>query len=121
MQRCARPQAREEDVVRDRVGRRETLRVVVDAADPDVLDVRWSPASESASHKTFGYARVFLVEPGDARRYLDIVDRQAFASVRLPAELIAGEYAIEIDAYAGASWGDGRLDARGRSATFTIG
>ncbi|MBY8856555.1 hypothetical protein K7711_08715 [Nocardia sp. CA2R105] len=106
--------------MRDRVGRRETLRVVVDAADPDVLDVRWAPASESPSRKTFEYARVFLVGPGDTRRYLDIVDRHASASVRLPAELIAGEYAIEIDAYAGASWGDGRLDARGRSATFTI-
>ncbi len=97
--------------------------MLVAAADPDVLDVRWSPASESASHKAFQYARVFLVGPGESgsRRYLDLVDRRAQASVRLPAELIAGEYAIEIDAYAGASWGDGRLDARGRSATFTIG
>ncbi len=110
-------------MVRDRVEGREALRVLVGAAGPDVLDVRWSPASESASHKVFRYARVFLVGPGEdvSRGYLGIVDRRAQTSVRLPAQLLAGEYAIEIDAYAGASWGDGRLDARGRSATFTIG
>ncbi|MQY24088.1 hypothetical protein [Nocardia macrotermitis] len=104
-----------------RDGTREVLRVVIDTADPDVLDVRWSPASETASHKIFEYARVFLIEPDSARRYLDLVDGRAQASVRLPADLPPGEYAIEIDAYAGASWGDGKLDARGRSASFTVG
>lgn len=109
----------------ERAGRPELLRVVVEPGDPDapaVLDVHWSSASEPASHKAFEYARVFLVLPGDvaARRYLTLVEGRARASVRVPAGTAAGEYAIEIDAYAGASWGDGRLDAHGRSATFTI-
>ena len=97
-----------------------TLRVAVEFTDTArrSLDITWS-----AARKKFEYARIFLVPLGrDPQRiYLDLVDRRSSASVRLPTESADGEYAIEVDAYGSASWGDGRLEARGRSASFTIG
>ncbi|WP_433711166.1 hypothetical protein ACQP2U_33645 [Nocardia sp. CA-084685] len=102
-----------------------TLRVTVDFTDTArrTLDISWSAANASAARKKFEYARIFLValDNDPQRMYLDLVDRRPSASVPLPAELTDGEYAIEVDAYGSASWGDGRLDARGRSASFTIG
>ncbi|WP_433759451.1 hypothetical protein [Nocardia sp. CA-135398] len=100
------------------------LRVAIEFTDTArrLLDITWSAANASAARKKFEYARIFLVPlGGDPQRiYLDLVDRRPSASVQLPAELADGEYAIEVDAYGSASWGDGRLDARGRSASFTI-
>ncbi|WP_062984633.1 hypothetical protein [Nocardia anaemiae] len=101
------------------------LRVAIEFTDTArrSLEITWSAANASAARKKFEYARVFLV-PLDGypqRIYLDLVDRRPSASVRLPTELADGEYAIEVDAYGSASWGDGRLDGRGRSASFTIG
>ncbi|MBL1074684.1 hypothetical protein JK358_09770 [Nocardia sp. 2] len=101
------------------------LRVTVEFTDPvdRALGIRWSPATESAARRRFEYARVFLVALSEQphRTYLDIVDGHPWTSLRLPAALAAGEYAIEIDAYGSASWGDGRLDAHGRSPSFTLG
>ncbi|MEV0296038.1 hypothetical protein [Nocardia sp. NPDC050710] len=101
------------------------LRVTVEFADASCrsLDIGWSSAAPSAPHKKFEYARIFLVALGDEprRMYLDIVDGRPRTSMRLPEALAVGEYAIEVDAYGSASWGDGRLEARGRSASFTVG
>ncbi|WP_330255805.1 hypothetical protein OG874_15270 [Nocardia sp. NBC_00565] len=121
---CARRvRALEEEAVRDRVEGVATLRVDVEFSDTlrRSLGVGWSFAS--AAPTELACARIFLVPlGGDPRRiYLDIVDRRSAMSVRLPEGLADGEYAIEVDAYGSASWGDGRLDARGRSASFTIG
>ncbi|WP_063041434.1 hypothetical protein [Nocardia pseudovaccinii] len=102
-----------------------TLRVAVEFTDTArrSLGITWSAANASAARKKFEYARIFLVVLGGdpQRMYLDLVDRRPSASVRLPVDLADGEYAIEVDAYGSASWGDGRLDARGRSVSFTIG
>ncbi|MEV5839691.1 hypothetical protein [Nocardia sp. NPDC052112] len=102
-----------------------TLRVAIEFADSArrSLGITWSAANASAARKKFEYARIFLVALGGEpqRVYLDLVDRRPSASVQLPAELADGEYAIEVDAYGSASWGDGTLDARGRSVAFTIG
>ncbi|MFC9997263.1 hypothetical protein [Nocardia sp. NPDC127526] len=97
-----------------------TLRVAVEFTDSRSLGITWSP--EAGTHKKFEYARIFLVALGDAahRTYLDIVERHPWTSMRLPAALTAGDYAIEVDAYGSASWGDGRLEARGRSDSFHI-
>ncbi|WP_194814806.1 hypothetical protein [Nocardia sp. XZ_19_385] len=84
--------------------------------------ITWSPADAIAARSRFEYARIFLVAPGDPQRtYLDIVDGKPSATVRLPDTVPPGEYVIEVDAYGSASWGDGRLEARGRSAPFPIG
>ncbi|MGX1805368.1 hypothetical protein ACWIGI_06605 [Nocardia sp. NPDC055321] len=90
-----------------------------DAAHREI-GVRWSPAN---AHKKLEYARIFLVPvtPEPERVYLELVDTLPYGSVTLPESLPAGEYAIEVDAYGSASWGDGRLDAHGRSACFTVG
>ncbi|MEV6338450.1 hypothetical protein AB0M12_27450 [Nocardia vinacea] len=102
-----------------------TLRVAVEFTDTArrSLGITWSAANASAARKKFEYARIFLVAfGGDPQRmYLDLVDRRPSATVQLPDDLADGEYAIEVDAYGSASWGDGRLDARGRSVSFTIG
>jgi hypothetical protein len=99
-----------------------TLRVTVEFIDTRSLGIRWSPVA-SGAHKKLEYARIFLVPPGSKsqRVYLAIVDGRPSTSVRLPEALADGEYAIEVDAYGSASWGDGRLDARGRSDSFVIG
>ncbi|MCU1642028.1 MAG: hypothetical protein JWN03_2303 [Nocardia sp.] len=98
-----------------------SLRVTLEFSDTAhrSLDVQWSAATAC---KKLEYARIFLVVLGDdpQRVYLNLVDTRPWASVRLPEALAEGEYAIEIDAYGSASWGDGRLDARGRSASFTV-
>ncbi|MBF6177604.1 hypothetical protein [Nocardia otitidiscaviarum] len=97
------------------------LRVTVAVTGRDTAEITWSPAGDV--RVKFEYARIFLVPLGtDAtRRYLELVDgRRAAAVLRLPA-LPDGDYAIEVDAYGSASWGDGRLDGRGRSAAFTLG
>ncbi|MFI6869019.1 hypothetical protein [Nocardia sp. NPDC050406] len=101
----------------------ETLRVTIGSPDPATrsLDIQWSLAGPSAIRLRFEYARLFLITPGGERVYLDIVDGPPTASVRLPATAPDGEYALEVDAYGSASWGDGRLEARGRSASFTLG
>lgn len=98
-----------------------SLRVAVECAEGRAVDIRWAP--DSGAHRTFEYARVFLVVPGvETRRvYLDLVDGRDWAAMELPGELAAGEYAIDVDAYGSASWGDGRLEGRGRSAVFTLG
>ncbi|MEV6069101.1 hypothetical protein AB0L82_21340 [Nocardia sp. NPDC052001] len=99
------------------------LRVTVEfEADTREVGIGWSPASATAAHMTLEYARIFLVPLaiGAERTYLELVDGHPWATVRLPGTLPAGEYAIEVDGYGGASWGDGRLDARGRSLAFTI-
>ncbi|MFI6777495.1 hypothetical protein [Nocardia sp. NPDC050412] len=110
--------------MRYQAGLAGTLRVTVEFTDTArrLLDITWSAANASAARKKFEYARIFLVTLcGDPERmYLDLVDRRPSASVQLPAELAEGAYAIEVDAYGSASWGDGRLDARGRSASFMI-
>ncbi|WP_067541132.1 hypothetical protein [Nocardia crassostreae] len=97
-----------------------TLRVAVEFTDSRSLGITWAP--ETAAHKKFEYARIFLValheEPH--RTYLDIVERHPWTSIQLPGTLAEGDYAIEVDAYGSASWGDGRLEARGRSGTFRI-
>ncbi|MEV6140399.1 hypothetical protein AB0L63_31030 [Nocardia sp. NPDC051990] len=102
-----------------------TLRVAIEFTDSArrLLGITWSAANASAARKKFEYARIFLVALGGEpqRVYLELVDRRPSASVQLPAELADGEYAVEVDAYGGASWGDGRLDARGRSASFMVG
>ncbi|MFE6864867.1 hypothetical protein [Nocardia sp. NPDC057668] len=99
------------------------LLVAIEFADDAhrALGVRWSPAAPA--HKKLEYARVFLVPvtPEPERVYLELVDGLPRASVSLPESLPAGEYVIEVDAYGSASWGDGRLDAHGRSACFTVG
>ncbi|WP_433731415.1 hypothetical protein ACQP0C_06270 [Nocardia sp. CA-129566] len=101
-----------------------TLRVTVEFSDAGSrsLGIEWSPVA-SGAHKKLEYARIFLVPLGSEGRrvYLGIVDGRASTSVRLPEALADGEYAMEVDAYGSASWGDGRLDARGRSATFVVG
>ncbi|WP_433682695.1 hypothetical protein [Nocardia sp. CA-119907] len=100
-----------------------TLRVAIEFSDAGCrsLDIEWSPLA-SGAHKKLEYARIFLVPLGsEGRVYLGIVDGRASTSVRLPEGLAEGEYAIEVDGYGSASWGDGRLDARGRSATFVVG
>ncbi|QLY33166.1 hypothetical protein [Nocardia huaxiensis] len=113
--------------MKDRTGLEDQvpLRVTVEFTDAvnRSLGVRWSPATEAGARKKFEYARIFLVELSDRphRTYLDIVEHHPWTSVQLPPALAAGEYAIEIDAYGSASWGDGRLDAHGRSPSFTVG
>ncbi|MRH88177.1 hypothetical protein GFY24_12105 [Nocardia sp. SYP-A9097] len=100
------------------------LRVTVEFGETTgELGISWAPASASAAHMNLEYARIFLVALGSGadRSYVELVDGHPRASVRLPETLSAGEYAIEVDGYGSASWGDGRLDARGRSAPFTIG
>ncbi|WP_157556842.1 hypothetical protein [Nocardia acidivorans] len=99
------------------------LRVTVEFGETaGRLGVGWAPESATAAHMKLEYARIFLVALGSGmeRTYVELVDGHPWASVRLPETLAAGEYAIEVDGYAGASWGDGRLDARGRSAAFTV-
>ncbi|WP_433601775.1 hypothetical protein ACQPXH_08740 [Nocardia sp. CA-135953] len=102
-----------------------TLRVAVEFIDAPCrsFGITWSAADAAAARKKFEYARIFLVALGGdpQRMYLALVDRRPWASVQLPADLADGEYAIEVDAYGSASWGDGRLDARGRSVSFMIG
>ncbi|MGW2662429.1 hypothetical protein ACWCW7_15815 [Nocardia tengchongensis] len=114
----------EEAAVKSRSGveQRFVLDVTVDFADPvhRSLRVRW--IADAAESPRFESARIFLValRSPSARTYLGLVDGVDRASVELPPALSAGVYAIEIDAYGSASWGDGRLDARGRSAEFTV-
>ncbi|MFE3797673.1 hypothetical protein [Nocardia tengchongensis] len=107
---------------RSGVEQRFVLGVTVDFTDPAhrSLRVRWT--ADAAASPRFESARIFLValRSPSARTYLGLVDGLDRASVELPPTLAAGAYAIEIDAYGGASWGDGRLDARGRSAEFTV-
>lgn len=97
------------------------MRVTVEFADGAhrSLRVHWSSDADSPR---FESARVFLValESPSPRTYLGLVDRQDRAAVQLPESLPAGTYAIEVDAYGSASWGDGRLDARGRSPEFSL-
>ncbi|MEC3952641.1 hypothetical protein VMT65_06330 [Nocardia sp. CDC153] len=101
---------------------RSALRVTVDFADPAhrSLGIGWS--LDADADKRFESARIFLVALRDepTRTYLGLVDWQDRTSIQLPEALPSGTYAIDIDAYGSASWGDGRLDARGRSATFTV-
>ncbi|WP_157535261.1 hypothetical protein [Nocardia inohanensis] len=87
------------------------------------VGVSWSAATASGVRKKFECARIFLVPLGGAaeRVYLGIVDGLPRASVPVPEAIGPGEWAVEVDAYESASWGDGRLDARGRSEFFTIG
>lgn len=93
---------------------------VVGSVQARTLSVSWS-ATPPGSHKPYEYARIFLVAlDTQARTYIDIVDGRHSTSLSLPEALPAGEYAIEVDAYGSASWGDGRLDGRGRSAPFTL-
>ncbi|WP_327141517.1 hypothetical protein [Nocardia sp. NBC_01327] len=100
------------------------LRVAIEfTAAARSLAVSWAPDTASGARcKKLEYARIFLVALGTEpqRTYLDIVDRHPATLLHLPEALPAGEYAIEIDAYGSASWGDGRLDARGRSASFAV-
>ncbi|APA96837.1 hypothetical protein [Nocardia seriolae] len=115
--------------MRDRAGvtERSSLRVTVDFRDSAhrSLGVGWSveavPNSGDAARK-FESARIFLVALGSrpCRTYLGLVDWQDRTSIQLPESVPAGAYAIDVDAYGSASWGDGRLDARGRSASFTV-
>ncbi|NNH75973.1 hypothetical protein HLB23_40025 [Nocardia uniformis] len=111
--------------MRDRAGLEGlgTLRVTVEVIDSveRSFGIRWALMPADARRR-FECARIFLVALGDEaqRAYLDIVDGQPSTSVRLPDTLAAGEYAIEVDAYGSASWGDGRLEARGRSDSFTV-
>ncbi|WP_405484507.1 hypothetical protein [Nocardia sp. NBC_00511] len=90
-------------------------------ADRRSLDVAWRLA-DPAAHKKFEYARLFLVTftPQPQRAYLELIDGRAGTSLRLPEDLPAGDYAIDVDAYGSASWGDGKLDARGRSVVFGV-
>ncbi|MGW4120634.1 hypothetical protein [Nocardia sp. NPDC004711] len=103
-------------------GEHSALRVTVDFADAAhrSLGVGWSV--DAAADRRFESARIFLVALGSrpCRTYLGLVDGQDRTSIRLPEALPAGAYAIDIDAYGSASWGDGRLDARGRSPVFTV-
>lgn len=96
------------------------LRVAVEFTDLGTLEIGWVLVPADARRR-FEYARIFLVGDEPQRMYLDIVDGHPETSVRLPEALPDGEYAIEVDAYGSASWGDGRLEARGRSVAFTIG
>ncbi|MGW5571328.1 hypothetical protein ACWEVD_09010 [Nocardia thailandica] len=84
------------------------------------VGVAWSP---EVARTRVEYARLFLVPLGTdlPRTYLELVDHRPDASVRLPETLAAGRYAIEVDAYGSSSWGDGRLEGRGRSAPFLLG
>ncbi|WP_162958830.1 hypothetical protein [Nocardia yunnanensis] len=99
------------------------LRVTVDFSDTGHrrLGIGW--AVDAPVPRTFESVRIFLVAQASrpARTYLGLVDWQDRASIQLPESLPAGRYAIDIDAYGSASWGDGRLDARGRSGWFTVG
>lgn len=97
------------------------LRVTVEFADGAHRSLRVCWSSDTDSPR-FESARVFLiaVESPSPRTYLSLVDRLDRTSVQLPDDLPAGTYAIEVDAYGSASWGDGRLDARGRSPEFTL-
>ncbi|MFF2556570.1 hypothetical protein ACFVUS_36570 [Nocardia sp. NPDC058058] len=98
------------------------LRVTVEFGEHSrELAIAWSLA-DIAAHLKLEYARIFLVplETGADRSYLELIDGHPRATVLLPGTVPAGEYAIEVDGYGSASWGDGRLDARGRSAAFTI-
>ncbi|MGV9662952.1 hypothetical protein ACWDUL_36620 [Nocardia niigatensis] len=110
--------------MKDRAGleERSVLRVTVDFADSAhrSLGVGWSV--DAAARRRFESARIFLVAFGSrpGRTYLGLVDRRDRTSIQLPEELPAGAYAVDIDAYGSASWGDGRLDARGRSPVFTV-
>ncbi|GAB0107192.1 hypothetical protein JMUB6875_61850 [Nocardia sp. JMUB6875] len=109
--------------MRSRAGLDEsTLRVTVDFTDAAhrSLGIGWTLNADA--HKRFESVRIFLVTLHDepSRTYLGLVDWQDRASIELPETLPAGRYAIDVDAYGSASWGDGRLDARGRSATFTV-
>ncbi|WP_460717940.1 hypothetical protein [Nocardia heshunensis] len=98
------------------------LRVTVDFTDPGrrCLGVGWSV--DSARDRVFESARIFLValDARPHRTYLGLVDWRDRTSIQLPEALPAGSYAIDVDAYGSASWGDGRLDARGRSVAFTV-
>lgn len=102
-----------------------TLLVAIEFTDSAhrSMGISWSPGTAAAAHKKLECARIFVAPLGtQARRmYLDIVDGHPWAEVHLPATLPAGEYAIEVDGYGSSSWGDGRLEAHGRSAPFTIG
>ncbi|MFE3054197.1 hypothetical protein [Nocardia sp. NPDC059239] len=104
------------------LGERSALRVTVDFTDAAhrSLGVGWSV--DAAAYRRFESARIFLVALGSrpCRTYLGLVDGQDRTSIQLPEALPAGAYAIDIDAYGSASWGDGRLDARGRSPVFTV-
>ncbi|MVU81445.1 hypothetical protein GPX89_29915 [Nocardia sp. ET3-3] len=95
----------------------EALRVTVefDDAAHRSLRVGWTPDA----YRRFESARIFLVDGAD-RTYLRLVDWQDRTSIQLPEALPAGSYAIDVDAYGSASWGDGHLDARGRSDCFTV-
>jgi hypothetical protein len=88
--------------------------------DSRTVSVSWT-ATPPGSHKPYEYARIFLVAlAGEVRTYIDIVDGRHATALKLPETLADGEYAVEVDAYGSASWGDGRLEARGRSAAFTL-
>ncbi|MFC9894400.1 hypothetical protein ACFVMC_11955 [Nocardia sp. NPDC127579] len=94
------------------------LRVTVEFRADTSLTVRWAADATDRLE----YARIFVVAPGEPERmYLDTIDKNPYATLRLPDSLTAGQYAVEVDAYGSASWGDGRLEARGRSETFPIG
>ena len=96
------------------------LEVALESVEGRSLRVSWT-ATPPGSHKPYEYARVFLVALDDDKRtYIDIVDGRHATSLSLPETLVDGEYAIEVDAYGSASWGDGRMEARGRSAAFTV-
>ncbi|MEV0245776.1 hypothetical protein AB0H76_04195 [Nocardia sp. NPDC050712] len=100
------------------------LHVTVEFTDatPPALTIAWAPADATAARSRFEYARLFMITPHAAdRRYLDIVDGKPTTTLHLPHPLTPGDYAIEVDAYGSASWGDGRLEARGRSTPFHLG
>ncbi|MGW4243455.1 hypothetical protein [Nocardia sp. NPDC004722] len=111
--------------MRERAGveERSALLVTVDFADPEhrSLGVTW--LEEAAAHRIFESARLFLValDTPSRRSYLGLVDWRDRTTIELPEAVAAGCYAVDVDAYGSASWGDGRLDARGRSAAFTVG
>ncbi|MEU8899534.1 hypothetical protein [Nocardia sp. NPDC048505] len=108
--------------MKHRAGLTGHLRVTVEFHDAArrSLTVRWSPDDEIAAGRRLEYARLFVVTRHELRMYLDIVDGTPWARVRLPDPLAVGEYSIEVDAYGSASWGDGRLAARGRSGSFPV-
>ncbi|NMN95816.1 hypothetical protein [Antrihabitans stalactiti] len=96
------------------------LEVVVESVEGRTLSVSWS-ATPPGSHKPYEYARIFVVAlDSQVRTYIDIVDGRHATSLSVSDTLGAGDYAVEVDAYGSASWGDGRLEGRGRSAPFTL-
>ncbi|MFE3192640.1 hypothetical protein ACFXHA_26775 [Nocardia sp. NPDC059240] len=108
--------------MKERVEERSALRVIVDFADSVHRNLGVSWRVDTAQSRIFESARIFLValDAGPHRTYLGLVDWLDRTSIELPEALPAGSYAIDVDAYGSASWGDGRLDARGRSVAFTV-